>query len=117
MSVTGKNPYGLQGWQRQKIYPDLLFATSQVGGVNRIVVLETKGDHLNGNDDTTYKAAVLELLTGTFDWDRTHPAGQMHLVADDGTTVQCEMVLMSSIATELPRLIQIDLAAVVEPAQ
>lgn len=96
---------GLQGWQRQKIYPDFIFAASQQAGANRIVVLETKGDHLAGNVDTSYKTGVMQLLTGTFDWERTHPAGGLELVDEDGTSVQCEMVLMSKLPTELPRLV------------
>lgn len=102
---VAKAGYGLQGWQRQKIYPDFIFAASQQAGANRIVVLETKGDHLAGNVDTSYKTAVMQLLNGTFDWERTHPAGGLELVDEDGTSVQCEMVLMSNLPTELPRLI------------
>ena len=102
---VAKSGYGLQGWQRQKIYPDFIFAASQDAGPRRIVVLETKGDHLGGNVDTTYKASVMELLTGTFNWDRTQPAGALDLVDADGTIVQCEMVLMSALPTQLPNLI------------
>jgi type III restriction enzyme len=102
---VAKSGYGLQGWQRQKIYPDFIFASSQDAGPKRIVVLETKGDHLGGNVDTTYKASVMELLAGSFNWDQTQPAGALDLVDADGTIVQCEMVLMSALPTQLPHLI------------
>lgn len=102
---VAKEGYGLQGWQRQKIYPDFIFAASQHAGESRIVVLETKGDHLKGNDDTAYKTAVMQLMTGTFSWDDTQAAGALDLISKDGTTVQCEMVLMSQLRTKLPRLI------------
>lgn len=102
---VAKAGYGLQGWRRQKVYPDFIFAAAQDGGPNRIVVLETKGDHLSGNDDTRYKKAMMDVLTGAFEWDYTRPAGELELVAEDGTTVQCEMVLMQDVMTHLPALI------------
>lgn len=102
---VAKAGYGLQGWRRQKVYPDFIFAASREGEAHRIVVLETKGDFLAGNDDTAYKEAMMALLTGAFDWERTKPAGELELVADDGTTVQCEMVLMQDVLTHLPALI------------
>lgn len=102
---VAKAGYALQGWRRQKIYPDFIFAASKEGEAQRIVVLETKGDHLAGNDDTFYKQAMMAVLTGAFAWDRTQTAGELQLVAEDGTTVQCEMVLMQDIKTHLPALI------------
>jgi type III restriction enzyme len=102
---VAKAGYGLQGWRRQKVYPDFIFAAAQDGRPNRIVVLETKGEQLAGNDDTVYKQAIMDVLTGAFEWDRARPAGELELVADDGTTVQCEMVLMQDVVTHLPALI------------
>lgn len=102
---VAKAGYGLQGWRRQMVYPDFIFAASHDGQTNRIVVLETKGDHLAGNDGTTYKQAMMDVLTGAFDWDRTQSAGELELIGEDGTTVQCEMVLMQDVLTHLPRLI------------
>ncbi|MFV0514260.1 MAG: type III restriction endonuclease subunit R, partial [Jhaorihella sp.] len=56
---------GLQGWKRGRIYPDFIFATGGKAGAGRIVVLETKGDHLQ-NPDTDYKRDVLDFLTQNF---------------------------------------------------
>ena len=54
----------LQGWQRSRIYPDFLACLSDSGdGKMRFTVLETKGLHLKGNDDTVYKEKLFELLT------------------------------------------------------
>ncbi|MBM4133019.1 MAG: restriction endonuclease subunit R [Nitrospira sp.] len=54
----------LQGWQRSRVYPDFLACLQDVGdGKLRFTVLETKGLHLKGNDDTTYKAKLFELFT------------------------------------------------------
>jgi type III restriction enzyme len=53
----------LQGWQRNKVYPDFLACVQDMGnGKIRFAVLETKGLHLKGNDDTTYKERLFELL-------------------------------------------------------
>lgn len=54
----------LQGWQRSRVYPDFLACLHDNGdGKMRFTVLETKGLHLNGNDDTEYKRKLFELLT------------------------------------------------------
>lgn len=59
-----KSNYSLQGWQRQRVYPDLLVCIDDdVNGVRRFSVLETKGEHLKGNDDSEYKRRLFELLT------------------------------------------------------
>jgi len=53
----------LQGWQRNKVYPDFLACVQEMGnGKLRFAVLETKGLHLKGNDDTAYKERLFELL-------------------------------------------------------
>lgn len=54
----------LQGWQRSRVYPDFLACLQDNGdGKIRFTVLETKGLHLKGNDDTVYKERLLKLLT------------------------------------------------------
>ena len=54
----------LQGWQRSRVYPDFLACLHDAGdGKIRFTVLETKGLHLKGNDDTVYKQRLFDLLT------------------------------------------------------
>ena len=54
----------LQGWQRSRVYPDFLACLQDSGdGKMRFTVLETKGLHLKGNDDTNYKTKLFDLLT------------------------------------------------------
>ncbi len=66
--AVSRNSYGLQGWQRHKVYPDLLACVHGTEeGKFRFSVLETKGEHLKGNDDTEYKRKLFDLLTGHFD--------------------------------------------------
>lgn len=54
----------LQGWQRARVYPDFLACLEDRGdGKLHFTVLETKGLHLKGNDDTAYKERLFDLLT------------------------------------------------------
>jgi hypothetical protein len=57
-------------------------------------VLETKGDQLAGNLDTTYKRKPLEQLTKTYKEDDVMKAGELQLVGK-GKEVVCDLVLMS----------------------
>ncbi|MDK9358401.1 DEAD/DEAH box helicase family protein [Lelliottia sp. V106_10] len=62
--AVNQREYSLQGWQKQKVYPDLLVCVEQPSSDSyRFSVLETKGEHLKGNDDTEYKRRLFELLT------------------------------------------------------
>jgi len=62
--AVNQREYSLQGWQKQKVYPDLLVCVEESSSGNyRFSVLETKGEHLKGNDDTEYKRRLFELLT------------------------------------------------------
>jgi type III restriction enzyme len=99
---VAKTNYGLQGWKRGRIYPDFIFATGGNAGAGRVVVLETKGDHLQ-NPDTDYKRDVLNFLTNSFSWDQAVPAGQLQ-IAMTGETVECALVLMQDVATILPTM-------------
>ena len=51
--------YALQGWQRNKVYPDFIACLGDM----RLYVLETKGIQLNGNEDTEYKGRLMDLLS------------------------------------------------------
>jgi len=103
---VARKQYALQGWRREKIYPDFIFAVEKDGGAKRVALLETKGDHLSGNNDTEYKREVLQFMTEQFSWDKTTPAGKLELVADGPEEVVCELVLMSEWKQELPGLLQ-----------
>lgn len=104
---VARHQYGLQGWRRHKIFPDFVFLAADAGGQKRVIALETKGDQLAGNLDTTYKQAVLDLLSSNFAWDNTPAVGQLDLVVDNNLTVRCDLVLMSDISVRLPALLSI----------
>ncbi len=51
--------YSLQGWRRQRVYPDFVACRRDNGA---LLILETKGVHLKGNEDTSYKEELLRTL-------------------------------------------------------
>ena len=61
--IAARQAYHLQGWRRQRVYPD--FVACQNGN-GRLLILETKGRHLQGNEDTHYKEKLLETLERTY---------------------------------------------------
>lgn len=102
---VARRQYGLSGWRRGLIYPDFIFASQKNDAGSRIVVLETKGDHLE-NDDTAYKRDLLQLLSENFDWDNSIDAGKMEVVSSSGDTVECTLILMKDIKTQLPEYLK-----------
>jgi len=105
---VARTQYGIQGWRRGRIYPDFIFAVRADGAGGRIVVLETKGDHLDNPGDTAYKREVLSFLSSSFAWDDYTPAGELELVVNDGVTVQCALILMSEWRTKLPNFLSVE---------
>ena len=61
--IAAKQQYHLQGWRRQRVYPDFVACRR---GDGRLLILETKGIHLKGNEDTDYKQKLLETLEAAY---------------------------------------------------
>lgn len=90
--AVNSRSYGLQGWQKHRVYPDLLACVHGVDeGKFRFSVLETKGDHLKGNDDTEYKRALFELLTRYAD-STLQSVGDLEL-GDEAPPIRFRMVM------------------------
>ncbi|MFA7352843.1 MAG: hypothetical protein WCZ22_05105, partial [Dehalococcoidales bacterium] len=56
-----RHDYFIQGWRKNKIYPDFIFTDKSENDGNdydTIYVVETKGEQLAGNLDTKYKESV-----------------------------------------------------------
>ena len=104
---VARKQYAVQGWRREKVYPDFIFAVQRHDGSTRLAVLEMKGQHLAGNEDTEYKQAVLQLMTQNFMWDSAIPAGTMDLVHNGGEIVQCDLILMNEWQRKLPGFLEI----------
>jgi len=88
---VAKAQYGLQGWKRNKVYPDFVFARVSGDGQNTVVVLETKGLHLAGSDDTQYKQALLQRLTQAYASQSLSSMGEVELLGD-GQGLVCDLV-------------------------
>lgn len=67
--------YGLQGWRQQKVYADFLFSIKDQqaeDNFRKIYVVETKGQHLMGSEDTNYKQDLFRLcneLASEISWN------------------------------------------------
>ena len=88
---VARSHYGLQGWKRNKIYPDFVFAKVPQGDRTTLVVMETKGAHLK-NEDTTYKQRLLETLTRIYKDESGHRVGDLELVSKQGHSVVCDLI-------------------------
>ena len=63
---VGPENFAVQGYNREKMYPDFVVQqTSDGRKFHHVLVLESKGEHLEGNPDTTYKRNVAEYFTKT----------------------------------------------------
>jgi len=62
IAARKQGEYKLQGWKQDYVYPD--FVALEVD--NKIIVHETKGEHLRGNKDTEYKSRLLNCLQQNF---------------------------------------------------
>ena len=88
---VARTQYGLQGWKRNKVYPDFVFAQVTTEHAKRLVVLETKGMHLAGSEDTAYKQALLQRLGQIFGDASLARVGEVELVGEKQSVV-CDLV-------------------------
>jgi type III restriction enzyme len=104
-NVARGGQYAIQGWRRNRIYPDFLFAMVEREGKKDLVALETKGDQLAGSLDSTYKRAVLDAVTAAYRREEVDKAGELEIVGADDTRVRCRLVLMSEWRTAVPAML------------
>ncbi len=85
--IAARQAYFLQGWRRDRVYPDFV-ACRQDNGT--LLILETKGDHLAGNQDTEYKRKLLETLEKTYksaidrgELEVRHPPAKFRIMFED----------------------------------
>ncbi|MDD5580054.1 MAG: DEAD/DEAH box helicase family protein [Methylobacter sp.] len=79
LAVKGTE-YSIQGWRRERIYPDFLVKL-QAGaeGIEKLYFVESKGEHLEGNKDTDYKQKLFSTINSALMGD-TKPKGGLELV-------------------------------------
>ena len=61
--IAARQDYYLQGWRRQRVYPDFVACRKEDG---KLLILETKGIHLKGSEDTSYKKKLLATLEDAY---------------------------------------------------
>lgn len=64
-NLVGADQFSIQGYRRNKIYPDFVVQEGRSKGPNRapiasVLVLESKGKHLKANEDTNYKRSIAD---------------------------------------------------------
>lgn len=94
-NVVRAGQYSLQGWRRNKVYPDFIFAMSIADGEEKVFVIETKGDQLSGNLDSEYKRKLLRLMADNYHQGRASEAGRLEIQIGKKTSIACDLVLMS----------------------
>lgn len=60
--IAARREYSIQGWKRHKVYPDFIACRKD----DKLLIMETKGLHLKGNEDTEYKKRLLKTLEATY---------------------------------------------------
>lgn len=102
--AKAQSGYSLQGWKKQKIYPDFIFALSVTEDHEHFLVLESKGDHLD-NPDTAYKKDLMQLCTEAFKVDGPPTVGQLEVVGPANKTFSCALVFQDTWNTNLRNVI------------
>ena len=93
--IAVKQDYFLQGWRRDRIYPDFLACLQRrADSPQRLIIFETKGQHLSGNSDTNYKEKLLEMLEKAY--ENATDCGTMTAVAPDGQSMLFRILLENS---------------------
>lgn len=78
-----KHDYGIQAWKRGRIFPDFIFTVTdkkKKDKVNKVYIVETKGDQLVGNLDTKYKESVFDMCNR---YAKKIPADTLGMVMKD----------------------------------
>lgn len=93
--IAAKQGYFLQGWRRDRVYPDFIacLQRSQTGP-QRLCIFETKGQHLEGNSDTTYKQELIQTLETAYQNATSH--GIMDITAPNNKTMSFRMLFEDS---------------------
>jgi len=61
---VGKEHFAVQGYKRQKMYPDFVVQQNEDGRkFHYVMVVESKGEHLEGAPDTVYKRDVAKFFS------------------------------------------------------
>jgi type III restriction enzyme len=103
LAVKGTE-YSIQGWKREKIYPDFLVKLeTDKDGVERLYFIESKGNQLEGNKDTDYKQKLFNTINAALAGN-VKPKGEFTL-ADSKEEISFHMVFESRWENDLNKLL------------
>lgn len=104
--MVSKQDYHVQGWQKKKVYPDFLAFVSH-GNLkqSRLSVLETKGDHLKGNDDTAYKKELFKVLEKRI--NHSVDVGSMETASEDEEKMVFRILIEKTWETEIKDALEV----------
>ncbi|MCD1644524.1 DEAD/DEAH box helicase [Aurantimonas coralicida] len=85
--LATRGAWGLQGWRRNRVYPDFLLRLT--GNGERLLVLETKGKQLD-NEDTRFKRELMEALQNAYKRPAT---GEVELFDDSPEVVRFTILM------------------------
>jgi len=89
--IAARRDWGLQGWMKNRVYPDFLIHLDAARDTARLLVLETKGKQLEGSEDTEFKAKFFALLEQAYALGRE--AGEVELFADAPNTMRFRILI------------------------
>ena len=93
--IAAKQGYFLQGWRRDRVYPDFVACLQRTkAGSQRLCIFETKGQHLEGNSDTTYKQELIQTLETAYQNATSH--GTMDITAPNNKIMSFRMLFEDS---------------------
>lgn len=93
--IAVKQGYFLQGWRRDRVFPDFIACLQRSEtGSQRLCLFETKGQHLEGNSDTTYKQQLIETLETAYRNATQH--GTMNITAPNDKTMSFRLLFEDS---------------------
>ena len=93
--IAARQGYFLQGWRRDRVYPDFIACLQQSQtGPQRLCIFETKGQHLEGNRDTTYKQKLIKTLEESYRNATQH--GTMDIATPNNKTMSFRMLFEDS---------------------
>lgn len=89
--IVSRQGWSLSGWKQHKVYPDFLVKLEANGDTARMLVVETKGKHLGGSEDTQFKEKLFAVLEDTY----AHglEAGEVELFADRPDAMRFRILL------------------------
>ena len=103
LAVKGTE-YSVQGWKREKIYPDFLVKLETgKDGLERLYFIESKGDQLAGNKDTEYKQKLFSTINAALAGD-IKSKGEFKL-ADSKEKISFHMVFEGDWKNELNKIL------------